>query len=377
MLTATDLTGEETQDKKNPRFLLLMLALFIMAGIGYAAFWWIQQKEKIVPLVKEEQVVEESAQAWYEEQRRLMESRLNIAPVADSANKNDSTIQAAAPLSDSVAIETKPTVTTNAPEVAPASTKPIEVEPVAVRSTVSKPVVVEPSLAKPMATKPTVVEPSVAKSVVTKPAETKPAEPRPTRIRESYPPENMDRVEAPRRKAERKVDDNVRTKSSIQYWDEQTIQQTYNGSIPPTNNRRPANQYNYSERVNNNAYQESKYDKPERPEAKTERNAIKSEPKTAAPSKNDYSSVMITREELEEFTRQFPYKKTTIQFVTYNRPTEGTEAIKSQIIQFLKQQGYTDIEVNWNIWSDHTPVREVHYGKYGLTGACFYIPVLK
>lgn len=366
MLTATDLTGEEAQDKKNPRFLLLMLALFIMAGIGYAAFWWIQQKEKIVPLVKEEQVVDESAQAWYEEQRRLMESRLNIAPVADSANNNDSTVQAAAPLNDSVAIE-----------ATAVKAELVEAPPVVVKPTASKPIVVEPSLAKPMATKPTVVEPSVAKSVVTKPAETRPAEPRPIRIRESYPSENMDRAETPRRKTERKVDDNVRTKSSIQYWDEQTIQQTYNGSIPPTNNRRPANQYYYSERVNNNAYQESKYDKPERPEAKTERNAIKSEPKTAAPSKNDYSSVMITREELEEFTRQFPYKKTTIQFVTYNRPTEGTEAIKSQIIQFLKQQGYTDIEVNWNIWSDHTPVREVHYGKYGLTGACFYIPVLK
>ena len=338
MLTATDLTGEETQDKKNPRFLLLMLALFIMAGIGYAAFWWIQQKEKIVPLVKEEQVLDESAKAWYEEQRRLMESRLNIALVADSSNNNDSAVQAAVLVNDSVAIEAAPVVA---------------------KSSDSKPVVVEPSVAKPVATKPTVVEPATTKSVVTKtaetksaetkPAETKPVEPKPDRIRAFNPSENMESVEAPRRKIERKVDDNIRSKSTIQYWDEQTIQQTYNGSIPPTNNRRPAIQYNYSEPVNNNA----------------------------APPKNDFSSVMITREELEEFTRQFPYKKTTIQFVTYNPPTEGTEAIKAQIIQFLRQQGYTDIEVNWNIWSHHTPVKEVHYGKYGLTGACFYIPVLK
>lgn len=328
MLTATDLTGEETQDKKNPRFLLLMLALFIMAGIGYAAFWWIQQKEKIVPLVKEEQVVDESAQAWYEEQRKLMEAQMNIAPLTDSANNNDSRVQAAVPVNDSVAIEATP----------------VKAEPLEATTVV----------AKPIATKPVVVEPAVTKSVVTKTAETKPAEtrasePKPDRIRAFNPSENRERVEAPRRKTERKVDDNIRSKSSIQYWDEQTIQQTYNGSIPPTNNRRPANQYNYSEPVNNNA----------------------------APPKNDFSSVMITREELEEFTRQFPYKKTTIQFVTYNRPTEGTEAIKAQIIQFLRQQGYTDIEVNWNIWSDHTPVKEVHYGKYGLTGACFYIPVLK
>lgn len=374
MLTATDLTGEETQDKKNPRFLLLMLALFIMAGIGYAAFWWIQQKEKIVPIVKEEQVVDESAQAWYEEQRRLMEAQLNMAPLTDSANNNDSTLQAAAPQSDSVAIEpaavkaepieTKPTVTARAPEVAPAITKPAAVEPVAVRSKVTKPAEVEPS----------VVKPTVTKAVEPRPAEPKPAR----RIRESYPSENMESMEAPRKKTERRVDDNIRPKSTIQYWDEQTIQQTYNGSIPPTNNRRPANQYNYSEPVNNStAYQESRYDQSVRTDSRSERSAVKAEPKTTAPPKSDFSSVMITREELEEFMRQFPYKKTTIQFVTYNRPTEGTEAIKTQIIQYLRQQGYTDIEVNWNIWSDHTPVKEVHYGKYGLTGACFYIPVLK
>lgn len=345
MLTATDLTGEETQDKKNPRFLLLMLALFIMAGIGYAAFWWIQQEETIVPIVQEEQAVDESAQAWYEEQKKLMEAQLNMSPIADSANNNDSTLHTVNPVNDSAAIaEVPPTVKAKVPEATPAIEKPAVV----------KSTVVEPSVAKPTVSKPVVVEPAITKSVVTKPAETKPSEtralePKPARIRESYPSENTERAGAPRIKPERKVDDNIRSKSPIQYWDEQTIQQTYNGSIPPTNNRRPANQYNYSEPVNNNA----------------------------APPKNDFASVMITREELEEFMRQFPYKKTTIQFVTYNRPTEGTEAIKAQIIQFLRQQGYTDIEVNWNIWSDHTPVREVHYGKYGLTGASFYIPVLK
>lgn len=374
MLTATDLTGEEAQDKKNPRFLLLMLALFIMAGIGYAAFWWIQQKEKIVPIVKEEQVVDESAQAWYEEQRKLMEAQMNIAPLTDSANNNDSTLQASVPQSDSVAIEASTAkaepidIRERTPEVAPAIAKP----------SITKPAAVEPAAARPTVTKPAMVEPSVVKPTVTKALEPRPAEPKPTRIRESYPSENSERVEAPRRKTERKVDDNVRNKSAVQYWDEQTIQQTYNGSIPPTNNRRPANQYNYSEPIDKNAaYQESRYDKSERTDSRSERNAVKAEPKPLAQPKNDFSSVMITRDELEEFMRQFPYKKTTIQFVTYNRPTEGTEAIKAQIIQFLKQQGYTDIEVNWNIWLDHTPVREVHYGKYGLTGACFYIPVLK
>lgn len=325
MLTATDLTGEETQDKKNPRFLLLMLALFIMAGIGYAAFWWIQQKETIVPIIKEEQEVDESAQAWYEEQKKLMEERLNISPITDSANHNDSALHTATPVYDSASVaEAVPSVKIKAAEAAPAIDKPAVV-------------------------KPTEIERSVAKPTVSKPAASGTSETKPARIRASYPSENTERAEAPRIKPEKRVDDNIRSKSTIQYWDEQTIQQTYNGSIPPTNNRRPARQYNYSEPVNNNA----------------------------APPKNDFASVMITREELEEFMRQFPYKKTTIQFVTYNRPTEGTEAIKAQIIQFLRQQGYTDIEVNWNIWSDYTPVREVHYGKYGLTGACFYIPVLK
>ena len=83
MLTATDLTGEETHEKKNPRFLLLVLALFIMAGIGYAAFWWIEKQKTIAPIVEEKETVDASAQAWYEEQKRLMEANLNLQP--DSA----------------------------------------------------------------------------------------------------------------------------------------------------------------------------------------------------------------------------------------------------------------------------------------------------
>ena len=56
MLTATDLTGEETHEKKNPRFLLLVLALFIMAGIGYAAFWWIKKQSTIAPIIEEKEL---------------------------------------------------------------------------------------------------------------------------------------------------------------------------------------------------------------------------------------------------------------------------------------------------------------------------------
>lgn len=39
MLTTTDLTGEETQEKKNPKFPLLILATFITAAVCYAVFY--------------------------------------------------------------------------------------------------------------------------------------------------------------------------------------------------------------------------------------------------------------------------------------------------------------------------------------------------
>jgi hypothetical protein len=39
MLTTTDLTGEETQEKKNTKFPLLILAIFITAAVCYAVFY--------------------------------------------------------------------------------------------------------------------------------------------------------------------------------------------------------------------------------------------------------------------------------------------------------------------------------------------------
>ncbi len=47
MLTATDLTGEETQEKKNTKFPLLILAIFITAAVCYALFLWVFKRGNI------------------------------------------------------------------------------------------------------------------------------------------------------------------------------------------------------------------------------------------------------------------------------------------------------------------------------------------
>jgi hypothetical protein len=88
MLTATDLPGEETQEKKNPKFLLLILAIFIMAGIGYTAFLWVFERGKISPEKTEQIEVDANAQAWYDEQKKLMENRMSIQSVQDSSAVN-------------------------------------------------------------------------------------------------------------------------------------------------------------------------------------------------------------------------------------------------------------------------------------------------
>ncbi|WP_295233971.1 hypothetical protein [Sediminibacterium sp.] len=297
MLTATDLTGEETHEKKNPRFLLLVLALFIMAGIGYAAFWWIEKQKTIAPIVEEKETVDASAQAWYEEQKRLMEANLNLQP--DSAVSS-------VPI-DSVALDSA----TIMPNIPPPESTSAKVE--------------SPNLEK--REKPTpikIVAPVEVTEIKSPPA---------------YKPVRSKKV----------VDDNIKPTDPTQYFQQDNRKPLYNGSVPPTNNKRPIE----AEPVYAPVY---------RPQKEAEK---------MAPS---FSNAMITRAELEEFMQQFPYKKTTIQFVCYTKPNEEMEAVKAQILQFLRQNGYTDMETNWNIWSDHTPVKEVHYGKSGATGANFYIP---
>lgn len=304
MLTATDITGEETHEKKNPRFLLLVLALFIMAGIVYAAFWWIAKEETIVPIVEEKETVDASAQAWYEEQRKIMEANLNLQP--DSA-------EAAVLIDSSAAISTTIESATLMPAVAPPEPKPKPVEEIKTESP-----------------KPTQVK--RVKST-----------PRPIDEAEN---EYIEPVYKPVR-SKKMISDNIKPTDPTQYFQQENSLPQYSGSVPPTNNKRPI---------------EPVYIPVQKIQKESEKNT---------PS---FYSAMITREELEEFMRQFPYKKTTIHFVCYVKPNEDMEAMKGQIVQFLRQNGYTDMETNWNIWSDHTPIKEVHYGKSGATGANFYIP---
>lgn len=313
MLTATDLTGEETHEKKNPRFLLLVLALFIMAGIAYAAFWWVAKQENIAPIVDEKETIDANAQAWYEEQQKIMEARLNLQP--DSAQSSV--------VIDSTSVDSVAAMPNIPP---PESTSKIVENTTLVKAEKPTPAIVAVINAKPI-----VVKPVESKPIVSKKEEVTNYE---------------DQVYKPVR-SKKQISDNIKPTDPTQYFQQENQKPQYNGSIPPTNNKRPL---------------EPAYI----PVQKTQNEAEK-----MAPS---FNTSMITREELEEFMRQFPYKKTTIQFVCYVKPNEDMDAIKTQIVQFLRQNGYTDLEINWNIWSNHTPIKEIHYGKSGATGANFYIP---
>ncbi len=328
MLTATDLTGEETHEKKNPRFLLLLLALFIMAGIGYAAFWWIAKQDTITPIVEEKETLDASAQAWYEEQQKLMEAKLNLQPdsAVSSVPIDSAALDATAPDSAAIMINIPP----------PESTPKI-VENTAVVKTEKQSALktelpaVSPKIVAAINSTPIVVKPLESKRVIPKKEKLSYYE------EQAYKPVRSKKV----------VHDNIKPSDPTQYFQQDNQKPQYNGSVPPTNNKRPIEPIFI-------------------PEHKTQKEVERNVP--------SFYSLMITREELEEFMRQFPYKKTTIQFVCYVKPNEDMEAIKAQIIQFLRQNGYTDMETNWNIWSDHTPIKEVHYGKSGATGAIFYIP---
>ena len=315
MLTATDLTGEETHEKKNPRFLLLLLALFIMAGIGYAAFWWIAKQDTITPIVEEKETVDASAQAWYEEQQKLMEAKLNLQPdsAVSSVPIDSAALDATAPDSAAIMINIPP----------PESTPKI----------VENTAVVKTEKQSALKIELPAVSPKIVAAINSTPTVVKPLEPKPVR-------------------SKKVVDDNIKPSDPTQYFQQDNQKPQYNGSVPPTNNKRPIE----SEPI---------YTPVNRPQKEAEK---------MLPS---FNNAMITRAELEEFMQQFPYKKTTIQFVCYTKPNEEMEAVKAQILQFLRQNGYTDMETNWNIWSDHTPVKEVHYGKSGATGANFYIPTFK
>ncbi|WP_439506105.1 hypothetical protein [Sediminibacterium sp.] len=278
MLTATDLTGEETQEKKNPRFLLLILVLFIMAGIGYMAFLWIFKSEKIVTKVPEQTVVDASAQAWYDEQKKIMEAQMNSQPTLDSSAER----MVAVVIDSSTITETR----------TKESAIPVTVKP-------------EDVAVKPLLTKP--------KTVIK------------SNIRKIQLPENI-------KQTEKKI------------------------STPPNFNNKKVEAFFIPRQSN-----------PSSNEIKENRNS--KEMKDIVPN-----NTPITNEELERFMRLFPDKKTYIQFIGYTKPTTEMDAAKKYIVQFLRQNGYSEVNDQWNFWYDHTAIKEVHYGQSGVNGANFYIP---
>ncbi len=345
MLTTTEITGEETQDKKNPRFLILLLALFIIAGIGYSAYWWITQKETILPIAEETIITDDSAKAWYEAQKRITEASLGLVadPATTQASSMDSVANSTAVDSSTVEATVTSSMTANT------ATTTVTAAPTTTTTAIS-------TAAAPT-NRSTVLITKSSTNTITAPTTrttvpiTKSSSPVTTKtVTADLPPKEAPTAFQPVKQKIIIADNIKRSVTRSKETAYQAIDQPsplYNGSIPPTNNKRPLEQ----------AY---------RP--------VQQRPTVQANNSNDYITLSITREELEEFMRQYPYRKMTIQFVGYSKPTETMEGIKAQIIQFLRQNGYTDIDTQWHIWSDHTPVKEVHYGKYGATGANFYIP---
>ncbi|MEI6264420.1 MAG: hypothetical protein WCP74_04920 [Sphingobacteriia bacterium] len=85
----------------------------------------------------------------------------------------------------------------------------------------------------------------------------------------------------------------------------------------------------------------------------------------------------FSQSEMNEFMRQFPNKKTDIHFVNFGYLDAEMEAVRAQILAALNKYGYTNIDANWNRYTDYTTINEVHFGVNGYSGANFYIPKAK
>ncbi len=85
----------------------------------------------------------------------------------------------------------------------------------------------------------------------------------------------------------------------------------------------------------------------------------------------------FSQSEMNEFMRQFPNKKTDIHFVNFGYLDAEMEAVRAQILAALNKNGYTNIDANWNRYTDYTTINEVHFGVNGYSGANFYIPKAK
>lgn len=281
MLTATDLTGEETQEKKNPKFLLLVLAIFIMAGIGYTAFLWVFERGKVTPEKTEQPVVDANAQAWYDEQKKIMENRMSIQSVQDSSAVN---------------------------------MVPVTIDPSTTTEAIAPPVIEKPAV------------------VVAKPSE--------------YLPRKVIR---PQMKSIAKPDYVAKSESKI-ITPSKSNNKKLEAFFIPRQNSPKIIETNQSIEIN-------------------EKKDNKASKVSTSPQNNQ-----ITNEELERFMRLFPDKRTYIQFIGYTKPTTEMDATKNYIVRFLRQNGYSEVNDQWNFWYDHTAIKEVHYGQSGATGANFYIP---
>jgi hypothetical protein len=85
----------------------------------------------------------------------------------------------------------------------------------------------------------------------------------------------------------------------------------------------------------------------------------------------------FSQSEMNEFMRQFPNRKTDIHFVHFGYLDAEMEAVRAQILAALNKNGYTNIDANWNKYTDYTTINEVHFGVNGYAGANFYIPKAK
>ncbi len=126
----------------------------------------------------------------------------------------------------------------------------------------------------------------------------------------------------------------------------------------------PSTETNYSNSINGNPYINNGANRTprERP-----RNNI-----------NNMNGVRnFSQSEMNEFMRQFPNRKTDIHFVNFGYLDAEMEAVRAQILAALNKNGYTNIDANWNRYTDFTSINEVHFGVYGYSGANFYIPKAK
>lgn len=147
---------------------------------------------------------------------------------------------------------------------------------------------------------------------------------------------------------------------------------TYAASAPIKNEndyynqvaQEPSAETNYSNSINGNPYINNGANR-------TPKESPRSNSGTGAGARN------FSQSEMNEFMRQFSNKKTDIHFVNFGYLDAEMESVRAQILAALNKSGYTNIDANWNRYTDYTTINEVHFGVNGYSGANFYIPKAK